>query len=151
MRLALFQPDQPGNVGTMLRLAACLGTPVDIIEPCGFPLDDRQLKRAALDYADWANMTRHRDWGAFIARLPGRLVLLTTHGDTLHHDAVYHPDDTLLLGRESAGAPDFIHAAATLRVRIAQVRPTRSLNVAVAAGIVLAEALRQTGGFPIEL
>jgi tRNA (cytidine/uridine-2'-O-)-methyltransferase len=148
MRLALFQPDQPGNAGTMLRLAACLGVPVDIIEPCGFPLDDRQLKRAALDYADWANMTRHRDWDAFVAALPGRLVLLTTRGDTLHHQAAYQPGDTLLLGRESAGAPEFVHAAAALRVRIAQVAPTRSLNVAVAAGIVLAEALRQTGGFP---
>jgi tRNA (cytidine/uridine-2'-O-)-methyltransferase len=148
MRLALFQPDQPGNVGTMLRLAACLGVAVDIIEPAGFPLDDRQLRRAALDYADWANMRRHRDWDSFSAALTGRLVLLTTRGDTLHHLATYHPDDTLLLGRESAGVPDDVHASASLRVRIAQARGTRSLNVAVAAGIVLAEALRQTGGFP---
>lgn len=148
MRLALFQPDQPGNVGTMLRLAACLGVAVDIIEPCGFAFDDRQLRRAALDYADIATMTRHRDWDAFRIARPGRLMLLTTHGDTRHHEARFAPDDILIVGQESAGAPDFVHVAASVRLRIALAPAARSLNVAVAAGIVLAEALRQTQGFP---
>ena len=146
MRLALFQPDQPGNVGTMLRLAACLGVGVDIIEPCGFAFDDRQLRRAGLDYADIVQMTRHRDWDAFRTAQPGRIMLLTTRGDVRHHDASYAEDDIVMVGQESAGAPDFVHAAASVRLRIAQVPGTRSLNVAVAAGIVLAEALRQVQG-----
>jgi len=148
MRLALFQPDQPGNVGTMLRLAACFGVAVDIIDPCGFAFDDRQLRRAALDYADIADRTRHRDWEAFRAARPGRLMLLTTRGDTRHHEVQFAPDDILLVGQESAGAPEYVHAAASVRLRIALAPAARSLNVAVAAGIVLAEALRQTQGFP---
>jgi tRNA (cytidine/uridine-2'-O-)-methyltransferase len=148
MRLALFQPDQPGNVGTMLRLAACLGAGVDIIEPCGFAFDDRQLRRAGLDYADIADMTRHRDWDAFRAAQPGRIMLLTTRGNVRHIDAAYAESDIIMVGQESAGAPDFVHAAASVRLRIAQMPGTRSLNVAVAAGIVLAEALRQVQGFP---
>ena len=146
MRLALFQPDQPGNVGTMLRLAACLGVGVDIIEPCGFAFDDRQLRRAGLDYTDIVQMTRHRDWEAFRAARPGRIMLLTTRGDVRHADADFAEDDIVMVGQESAGAPDFVHAAASVRLRIAQVAGTRSLNVAVAAGIVLAEALRQVQG-----
>jgi tRNA (cytidine/uridine-2'-O-)-methyltransferase len=147
MRLALFQPDQPGNVGTMLRLAACMGVEVDIIEPCGFAFDDRQLRRAGLDYADIVQMTRHRDWDAFRTAQPGRIMLLTTRGDVRHHDAVFAEGDIVMVGQESAGAPDFVHAAASVRLRIAQVPGTRSLNVAVAAGIVLAEALRQVQGY----
>ncbi len=144
MRLALFQPDQPGNVGTMLRLAACLGVAIDIIEPCGFAFDDRQLRRAGLDYADIAQLTRHRDWAAFRAAQPGRIMLLTTGGDLPYFDAAFAADDIIMVGQESAGAPDFVHAAAAARLHIAQVPGTRSLNVAVAAGIALSEALRQT-------
>ena len=148
MRLALYQPDQAGNVGTILRLAACLGVPVDIIEPCGFPWSDRALKRAGMDYAEIANVTRYADWEAFAAALPGRLVLLTTRADARIDEARFESDDVLMLGSESAGAPDFVHGRANLRVRIPQIAGTRSLNIAVAAGIALAEALRQSEGWP---
>lgn len=148
MRLALFEPDQAGNVGTILRLAACLAVPVDIVEPCGFPWSDRALKRAGMDYAELAQVRRHRDWATFEGQLAGRLVLLTTRGEVRLDAARFAPDDVLLLGSESAGAPPHVHARAGLRVRIPQAAATRSLNIAVAAGIALAEALRQTEGFP---
>ncbi len=145
MRIALYQPDQAGNVGTILRLAACFATPLDIIEPCGFPYSDRALKRAGMDYAEIANVTRHADWAAFAARLPGRLVLFTTQGAVPLPQARFEPGDTLLMGSESRGAPEEVHVRADARVRIPQAEGTRSLNIAVAAGIGLAEALRQTG------
>lgn len=148
MRLALYQPDQAGNVGTILRLAACLGVPVDIIEPCGFAFSDRALKRAGMDYAERAAVTRHSGWAAFVAGLPGRLVLFTTAGSVRLPEAQFEPADTLLFGSESGGAPDAVHARADLRVRIPQAPGTRSLNLAVAAGIGLAEALRQTHLWP---
>jgi tRNA (cytidine/uridine-2'-O-)-methyltransferase len=148
MRLALHQPDQAGNVGTILRLAACLGVPVDIIEPCGFPWGDRALKRAGMDYAEIAAVTRHASWQDFEHASPGRLVLLTTSGDVPIGDASFLAGDVLLLGSESRGAPAEIHGRAALRVRIPQAAGTRSLNIAVAAGIALAEALRQTKGWP---
>lgn len=149
MRLALYQPDQAGNVGTMLRLAACLGVAVDIIEPCGFPWSDKALRRAGMDYAEIAQVTRHADWAAFSAdRGEGRLVLMTTKGATALPEARFEQGDVLLMGSESAGVPADIHAAAALRVRIPQAPGTRSLNIAVAAGIALAEALRQTEGWP---
>jgi tRNA (cytidine/uridine-2'-O-)-methyltransferase len=146
MRLALHQPDQAGNVGTILRLAACLGVAVDVIEPCGFPWGDRALKRAGMDYAEIANVTRHAGWADFAARLAGRLVLFTTAAGAVRlPDARFEADDTLLFGSESRGAPAAVHARAELRVRIPQAAGTRSLNLAVAAGIGLAEAIRQTG------
>lgn len=148
MRIALFQPDIAGNVGTILRLAACLGVAVDIIEPCGFPFSDRGLKRAGMDYAAGAEIARHADWAAFRAAVPGRLVLLTTHGGTRLPDARFSAGDVLLMGSESAGAPPFVHEAAALSVRIPLRPGFRSLNVAVAAGIALAEAMRQTGSLP---
>ena len=144
MRLALYQPDQAGNVGTILRLAACFATPVDIIEPCGFPWSDRALKRAGMDYAAIANVTRHGDWVAFEAALGGRLVLFTTTGAVRLPDARFEATDTLLFGSESRGVPEEVHERADARVRIPQAEQTRALNVAVAAGIGLAEALRQT-------
>jgi tRNA (cytidine/uridine-2'-O-)-methyltransferase len=146
MRLALYQPDQAGNVGTILRLAACLGLPVDVIEPCGFPWGDRALKRAGMDYAEIANVTRHAGWEAFEARLEGRLVLFTTNARAVRlPDARFELADTLLFGSESHGAPGAVHERADLRVRIPQVAGTRSLNLAVAAGIGVAEAIRQAG------
>ncbi len=145
MRLALYQPDQAGNVGTILRLAACLGVPVDLIEPCGFPYSDRTLKRAGMDYAELAQVTRHAGWAAFEARLEGRLVLFTTAGAVRLPEARFEPGDTLLLGSESRGAPEEVHERADVRVRIPQVAGTRSLNLAVAAGIGVAEAVRQAG------
>ena len=145
MRLALHQPDQAGNVGTILRLAACLAVPVDVIEPCGFPWADRALKRAGMDYAEMANVTRHADWVSFAGAVEGRLVLMTTDGDSRIDEAVFTASDILLLGSESRGVPDEVHRSASLRVRIPQAPGTRSLNLAVAAAIGLAEALRQTG------
>jgi tRNA (cytidine/uridine-2'-O-)-methyltransferase len=144
MRLALYQPDQAGNVGTILRTAACFGVPVDLIEPCGFPFSDRALKRAGMDYAEMAEVTRHADWAAFEAGLAGRLVLFTTALDALPlSEARFEPGDTLLFGSESRGAPAEVHERAEVRVRIPQIEGTRSLNLAVAVGIGLAQALRQ--------
>jgi tRNA (cytidine/uridine-2'-O-)-methyltransferase len=151
MRIALYQPDQAGNVGTILRLAACLGVPVDIIEPCGFPWSDRALKRAGMDYAEIASVTRHVYWAAFEARLEGRLALFTTAGAMRLPDARFDANDTLLFGSESGGVPAEVHKRADLLVRIPQVERTRSLNIAVAAGIGLAEGMRQTGLWPEEL
>jgi tRNA (cytidine/uridine-2'-O-)-methyltransferase len=150
MRIALFQPDIPQNAGALLRLAACLGAGIDIVGPMGFVLSDAKLRRAGLDYAARAALTTHRSWEAFRAGLaPGdRLLLLTTKGDTDYRDARYRPGDVLMLGRESAGVPDFVHEAADLRLYIPLAPGMRSLNVATAAALVLGEALRQTGGFP---
>ncbi len=148
MRLALFQPDQAGNVGTILRTCACLGIELDIVEPCGFPWSDRALKRAGMDYAAIARVRRHSDWDAFERSLKGRLVLLTTAGDARLDEAAFETGDVLLLGSESGGVPASVHARADLRFRIPQVEGTRSLNIAVAAGIALAEALRQTESWP---
>ncbi len=148
MRLALFQPDQPGNVGALVRLGACLGVPLDVIEPCGFPFSLRAVKRSALDYGEHADISAHLDWAAFREARPERLVLLTTKGSVLHTQAEFRPDDILLLGQESVGAPDHVHAAAGLRVRVPMAPGLRSLNIAIAAALVLGEALRQTEGFP---
>ena len=148
MRLALHQPDQAGNFGAILRLAACLDVPVDVIEPCGFPWSDRALKRAGMDYAEIAAVTRHPGWQEFAASRPGRLVLLTTSGDVRLDEARFRAEDVLLLGSESRGVPAEVQGSAALRVRIPQAPGTRSLNLAVAAGIALAEALRQTRSWP---
>ncbi len=152
MRLALYQPEIPQNTGTILRLAACMGVGVDVIEPCGFIWDDRRLRRAGMDYLDQIDLIRHASWSRFQAdRLPGRLVLLTTQGAVRHTDAAFQPGDTLLLGRESAGVPPEVHQGADLRVRVPLTPATRSLNVALAAAMVLGEALRQTGLLPSDL
>ena len=148
MRVALFEPDQAGNVGAVIRLAACLGVPVDIILPCGFAFSDRGLKRAALDYAAAAEVRRHASWSDFEAQATQRIVLLTTTGDVRLPEARFAPGDILLLGSESRGAPAEVHAHAGLRVRIPQAAGTRSLNIAVAAGIGLAEAMRQLENWP---
>jgi tRNA (cytidine/uridine-2'-O-)-methyltransferase len=149
MRLALYEPDIPQNAGALLRLGACLGVGVDVIEPCGFLLDDRRLRRAGMDYLARADWRRHRSWNSFREeRAPGRLVLLTTRGETAHHRFSFGADDTLLLGRESAGVPDEVFSACEARVRVPMRAGLRSLNVALAAAIVLGEALRQTEGFP---
>ncbi len=146
MRLALFQPDIPQNVGACIRLSACFGVGLDVIEPVGFRFDDRAMKRAALDYGPLAHMTRHADWDAFARDRPsGRLVLFTTKGATSLADFAFQPEDTLLFGRETSGAPDFVHAAADVRV-IIPLRPgARSLNLSVSAGIALWEGIRQNG------
>lgn len=145
MRLALFQPAIPQNVGACIRLSACFGVELHVIEPAGFAFDDRAMKRAALDYGPLSHMIRHADWGAFEAnRGPGRLVLFTTKGATALTDTAFRPDDTLLFGSETSGVPDHVHAVADARILI-PIRPeTRSLNLSVSAGIGLFEALRQT-------
>ena len=148
MRLALLEPDIPQNTGTILRLAACLELGVDLIEPLGFQLDDKRLKRAGLDYLRDMDIRHHRTFDRFLETVPGRIVLLTTHAQTSHVAFAFQPDDVLLLGRESAGAPAHVHAAAHARVGIPLAPGMRSLNVALAAAMVAGEALRQTGGYP---
>jgi tRNA (cytidine/uridine-2'-O-)-methyltransferase len=149
IRLALYQPDIPQNAGTIVRTAACLGVAVDLIEPAGFLLGDRQFRRAGLDYIARAAIHRFPSWQAYLsARAGARLVLLTTRGDKRYVEFRFSADDVLLLGRESAGVPDAVHAAAEARLRVPMLPGARSLNVAVAAAMVLGEALRQTGGFP---
>jgi tRNA (cytidine/uridine-2'-O-)-methyltransferase len=143
-RLALFQPEIPPNVGAILRLGACLGVPVHVIEPCGFPFSPRAWRRQALDYADLADMHRHDSWEDFLAeRPPGRLVAMTTRGATSLWDFRFEPGDTLLMGRESAGLPDDVHMAVDARLLIPMQPGARSLNVAMTAAIAAAEAGRQ--------
>ncbi len=151
MRVALFQPGIPQNVGAAIRLAACFGVGLDVIEPCSFPLDDKSLKRAALDYGPLAHMKRHDSWQTFLAapeRVEGRLLLFTTRGATPFHEFSFQAGDTLLFGNESRGAPDEVHAAAQGRLVIPVRAETRSMNLATTAAMALGEALRQTGGFP---
>ena len=148
MRIALYQPDIAGNVGTILRLAACMGVAVDLIEPMGFAFGDRALARAGMDYAGAASVTRHADWAAFRAAVPGRLVLATTAGAIPLPAAHFAPGDVLLFGSEGAGVPPAVHDAAGLRVRVPMRVGMRSLNVAVSCAIVLGAALEQTGEWP---
>ena len=148
MRIALFQPDIAGNVGAVLRTAACLGAGVDLIEPMGFTWSDKALKRAGMDYVAQVEVRRHADWAAFVATVAGRIVLFTTRAAVRLDAAVFRPDDILLFGSESAGVPESVHDRADLRVFIPMIAGMRSLNLSVSAGIALAEALRQTGGWP---
>jgi tRNA (cytidine/uridine-2'-O-)-methyltransferase len=164
-RLALYQPDIPQNTGTLLRLAACLGVAVDVIGPAGFDLSNRALRRAGMDYIGSADLTRHDSWDEFLAARATaaaagvtttpvasgqrRLVLLSSKASVPYVDFAFLPTDTLLLGRESAGVPDAVRAACDASVRIPLQPGLRSLNIAVAAAMVLGEALRQTGGFGV--
>jgi tRNA (cytidine/uridine-2'-O-)-methyltransferase len=151
MRIALYQPDIAGNVGTILRMAACFGVPCDIIEPCGFAFADRALKRAGMDYAAQAVIARHADWAAFEADASAngrRIVLLSSKASVRLPKAIFEPDDIILMGSEGAGAPAFVHKRADYRVHIPMQPGFRSLNISVATGIALAEGLRQTGQFP---
>jgi tRNA (cytidine/uridine-2'-O-)-methyltransferase len=150
VRLALYQPDIPQNTGAILRMAACFDLVVDIIEPCGFLIDDRRLKRSLMDYARGLLLQRHESWPAFLAsrRDGGRIVLATTKAVVRHVDFAFLPGDTLLFGRESAGVPDEVAAAADATIRIPLAPGRRSLNVAMAAALLAGEALRQTGGYP---
>jgi tRNA (cytidine/uridine-2'-O-)-methyltransferase len=148
MRIALFEPDIPQNTGAILRLAACFDLGVDVIEPCGFVFSDRRLKRSGMDYMDELDLTRHSSWDAYehsLDKLNTRILLLTTTGDTAYTAFDYDPNDTLLLGRESAGAPDHVHEAADARLIIPMATGRRSLNVAMAASMVVGEAVRQVG------
>lgn len=151
MRIALYEPDIAPNAGTIFRLAACLDLPVDVIEPCGFPLGAKSLRRAGMDYLNHADITAHASWTAFQEAQPKdtRLVLLTTKGDTAYTQFSFEANDVLLLGSESAGVPDHVHAAADARLFIPMRPALRSLNVAIACAMVVGEALRQTHQFPI--
>ena len=147
--LCLFEPDIPQNTGTILRLGACLGLAVEVIEPCGFVLSEQTLKRSGMDYLDRAALIRHAGWDAFMNSLgQRRLVLLTTAASTPYTAHRFAPDDAILFGRESAGVPDAVHQAAHARLVVPMAPRTRSLNVAVTAAMVAGEALRQLDGFP---
>ncbi|HKY81527.1 MAG TPA: tRNA (cytidine(34)-2'-O)-methyltransferase [Sphingobium sp.] len=151
MRIALYQPEIAGNVGAILRLAACFSVPVDIIMPMGFAFSDARLKRAAMDYGAAADVTRHASFHAFdeARRAQGRrLLLMSSHASVPLPDVSFHSDDIVLMGSESAGVPDSVRDLADLRVRIPMAPGFRSLNIAVSTGIAIAEALRQTGQFP---
>jgi tRNA (cytidine/uridine-2'-O-)-methyltransferase len=148
MRLAIYQPEIPGNLGAMLRLSACFGVAVDIIEPCGFAFSDKRMKRAGMDYIGHVAITRHADWDAFRAAQSGRVMLLSSKATLRLHDFAFAADDVLLFGQESAGVPDHVRDACDGALRIPLEVHVRSLNVSVAAGIALGEALRQTGQLP---
>lgn len=146
LRIALYQPDIPGNTGTILRMAACLGLAVDIIEPAGFDMSDRALKRAGMDYLEMATLTRHVSLDEFLkfrAEQNARLVLFTTKGATPYTENTFKAGDILLFGRESAGVPDAVHEACEARVLIPMREGARSLNLAVSAAMAAGEAIRQ--------
>ena len=145
-RIALYQPDIPGNTGTILRFAACMGVGVDIIEPAGFRLDDKTLKRAGMDYLELASLTRHASWDAFEEwrlREQKRLILITTKATDAYTDFSFRTDDILLFGRESAGVPDDVHNSANERLLIPMMKEARSLNLALSVSMVMGEAIRQ--------
>ena len=149
MRIALFEPDIPQNTGTILRLAACFGIEAHIVEPAGFPTTDRAFRRAGMDYLDQVRLVRHASWDAFEdwRRTQGlRLVLLTTRAAASYLDHIFAPRDVLIFGRESAGVPDAVHAAAEVRLKVPMQPGLRSLNVAMTCAMVVGEALRQAGG-----
>lgn len=146
LTLAIYQPDIPQNTGTMLRTCACFGVAAAIIEPAGFPVSDRAFRRAGMDYLDNVPLTRHNSWDDFEQwrkNRQSRLILLTTKAAQSHTSCSYQPDDILLVGRETSGVPDAVHDSADLRVSIAMRPDLRSLNVAISAAVVMAEALRQ--------
>ncbi len=150
MRIALYEPEIAGNVGAVLRLGACLGVPVDLIEPMGFAWDDRRVRRTAMDYIDHVDVTRHQGFAAFQETIcDARLILLTTKASRSLYEETFAPTDILLFGRESAGVPTEVAAACELKLKIPTVPGVRSLNLAMAAGIAASEAVRQLGPAPI--
>ncbi|HPF46723.1 MAG: tRNA (cytidine(34)-2'-O)-methyltransferase [Alphaproteobacteria bacterium] len=149
MQIALYQPDIPPNTGTIIRMAACLDVMVNIIEPCGFPFGEKSFRRAGMDYIDQSKIIRHQSWDDFLEKTgKSRIILLTTKASIPYTDFTFLPDDILLLGRESAGVPDDVHARADHRLKIPMAKGTRSLNIALSAAMVLGESLRQTKEFP---
>ena len=154
LRLALYHPDIPQNTGTIIRMAACLGVAVDIVEPAAFDVSDRHFRRSGMDYLERATVTRHASFAAFERWRRGsghRLILAETDGQTRHLDFAFAPGDIVMLGRESAGVAPEVYAAADAVVHVPMLAGLRSLNVAIAGALVLGEALRQIGGFPAPL
>lgn len=149
MNIALFEPDIPQNTGSLMRLAVCLGVRLHIIEPCGFLLDDKQLKRVAMDYGVQTDLRRHISWEKFLENIgnQSRIILLSTKAESIYTDFSFQPDDVLLFGRESSGVPDYVVKSSYAQIKIPMHENARSLNVALAASMVLGEALRQTKGF----
>jgi tRNA (cytidine/uridine-2'-O-)-methyltransferase len=153
MHIALFEPDIPQNTGSIIRLCACMDTVLHIIEPCGFPFDDRKIRRVALDYFDAAHIVRHISWHHFLdwkKTVDGRLLLLSAHAATPYTKFAFAPNDILLLGRESSGVPGHVRDTADARLKIPMREGLRSLNVALAASMVLGEAIRQVGCGDVE-
>lgn len=149
MRIALFEPEIAGNVGAVLRLGACLGAAVDLIEPLGFAWDDRRVRRAAMDYIDHVSIARHASFAAFRETIgEARLVLFTTKGRQSAYDFAFRPDDVLVFGKESAGVPEAVAEACNTRVRLPMRPEVRSMNLASSAALALGEALRQTASLP---
>lgn len=149
MRIALYQPEIAGNVGAVLRLGACMGVAVDLIEPMGFGWDDARVRRTAMDYIDHVAVTRHAGFDAFLGTIgKSRLILFTTRATVSSYALSYRPDDILLFGKESAGVPDDVRATVQEQVRIPLRPEVRSLNLATSAALALGEALRQTGSLP---
>ena len=148
MRIALFEPEIAGNVGAVMRLGACLGLAVDLIEPLGFEWDDRRVRRAAMDYIDHVEVRRHDDFDSFRSASPGRLALFTTRATARLHDFRFEEGDILLFGKESGGVPDDIAERCDARLRIPQRAEVRSFNLATAATLAAGEALRQIGRLP---
>lgn len=148
IKIALYQPDIPQNVGAAMRLCACLGIDLEVIEPCGFPWDPKKIGKTALDYQDAAQLNRHNSWEQFVQSYPERrIVLMTTKASVPYLDFEFQADDILLAGRESAGVPDHVHKAAHGRILIPMQKGLRSLNIINATAMICGEALRQTGGF----
>ena len=147
-KIALFEPDIPQNTASIIRTCACLGAKLEIIEPCGFPLDDKRIKRAGMDYLAAINFSRHKSWNDFLSLKSGRVILMSTKSSTSLLRFEFRANDILLLGRESAGVPEIVHAQCDKRLLIPMAEGKRSLNVAVAAAIALGEGLRQTNGYP---
>jgi len=151
LHVALYEPDIPQNTGTVLRMAACLGIPVEVIEPCGFVWGGKHMRRSGMDYLDHVDVTRHLNWAAFQSGLAGqRRVLLSTKAEQPYTVFGFHPGDVLILGRESAGVPDEVHDAVDARVTIPLKPGLRSFNLAIAAAMVAGEALRQLNAFPTQ-
>ncbi|RYE49974.1 MAG: tRNA (cytidine(34)-2'-O)-methyltransferase [Hyphomicrobiales bacterium] len=149
MRIALFEPEIAGNVGAVLRLGACMGAAVDLIEPLGFAWDDRRVRRTAMDYIDHVTVVRHAGFEAFRASIGSRrLVLFTTKSSESAYDFTFCADDVLLFGKESAGVPTVVAEACGVRVRLPMRPEVRSMNLATSAALALGEALRQTGMLP---